>query len=70
MTEVQLGPTAQRVINFLQQHRADRFTPEELAEHLDCTPQEVRAALHTLEERNLVERSKVAGASEVYSLRR
>ncbi len=70
MNEAQLGPTAQQVLNFMRERPNDRFTPDELSEHLDCTAQEIRVALNTLQERNLIERAQVAGATDVFSLRR
>ncbi len=69
MNDVQLGPTAQQVLNVMRSHPGELFSPEELTEHVDCTAMQVRLALETLLSHGLVEKERTAGGIDEYVLR-
>lgn len=69
MSDVQLGPTAEQVLNFLRSQPREHFSPEEVAERLDCTPQQIRVALETLVSHDLVEKAHTTGGRDEYGVR-
>lgn len=70
MNEVQLGPTAQQVLTFMQSHPKDVFAPEDLAEQLDCTSTQIAAALETLCRHNVIEQTHTIAGRDEYRIRR
>lgn len=69
MDDVQLGPTAQQVLTFMRSQPKEVFTPNALAEHLDCTAMQIEAALDTLCEHNLIEKARTVSGRDEYRLR-
>ena len=61
-----LDPTTQDIFDLLRAQPGDAFSPEALAEQLDCTPAEVRESLGTLVQLGLVDRAPSATGTEAY----
>jgi DNA-binding IclR family transcriptional regulator len=69
MAETQLGPTAQKVLAYLQQNRGSAFAVGDVCEAVDCSTSEAQTALETLAQEGLVERQQSTGSVALYTAR-
>lgn len=62
MADAHLGPTAQKVLDLLQQNRGTWYAADDVCEVADCATTQARTALESLANAGLVEREEsVAG---------
>lgn len=66
MTDVQLGPTAQKVLDLLRQNRGTAYTADDVCELVDCATTQARTALESLAHAGLVERRKSVSGMDAY----
>ena len=69
MANVQLGPTAQKVLALLQENRGTAYTADDLCEVVDCGTTQAQTALETLANAGMVERQQSAAGRTMYVAR-
>ncbi len=69
MAEVQLGPTAQKVLEILRQNRGTAYAPDDVCEVVDCSTSQANIALETLANAGLIERQQSASGAVTYLAR-
>jgi DNA-binding MarR family transcriptional regulator len=70
MSDVHLSPTEQKVLQILREHHDLAYTPTDISELMDSTPQLAQAALEALANHGLIERQKsAAGVTTAYIAR-
>lgn len=70
MPETQLGPTAQKILEYLRKNRRTAFTAEDIAEGVDCSLTLARAELEALANDKQVERNSSGPSPPTYLVRR
>jgi predicted ArsR family transcriptional regulator len=70
MAESHLGPTAQKVLDYLRKNRGIAFTAEDICEGVDCSTTQAHAELEALASEGLVERQSSSGGTATYLVRR
>jgi predicted transcriptional regulator len=65
----QLGPSAQKVLAYLQQHRGTPFAAGDMCEVVDCSTSEAQTALERLASAGMIERQQTAGGPVTYVAR-
>ena len=65
----QLGPTAQKVLTYLQQNRGTPFAAGDVCEAVDCATTEAQTALESLANAGLIERQNSAIGTVTYVAR-
>ena len=66
---LQLGPTAQKVLAYLSQHRGTPFAAGDVCEVVDCSTTEAQTALETLANAGMIERQQSVSGSVTYVAR-
>ncbi len=69
MTDVQLSPTAQKVLALLQQHRGTPYAADDICELADCSTGQAQLTLEALANAGQVERQQQAGGRTTYVAR-
>ncbi len=69
MADVQLSPTAQKVLTILQQHAGTPHTPSDVCEVVDCSTSQAHLALEALANAGLVARQRSASGAFTYVAR-
>jgi predicted ArsR family transcriptional regulator len=69
MTDVQLGPTAQKVLALLQQNRGTPYAADDICELADCSTGQAQMALEALANAGQVERQQQASGRTTYVAR-
>jgi len=69
MTETQLGPTAQKVLELLRKNRGTPHSADDVCEVADCSTPQARIALESLANAGLVEREQRASGTVTYVAR-
>ena len=69
MADVNLGPTAQQVLELLRQNRGTEYGADDVCEVADCSTSQAQVALQSLVDAGLVERREHAGGSPTYVAR-
>jgi predicted transcriptional regulator len=69
MADVQLGPTAQKVLELLQQNRGTAYSLDDVCEMVDCSSTQAQTALETLAHNGLIERQESVSGSVTYLAR-
>ena len=69
MADVQLSPTAQKVLAILQQNRGTPYTANDVCEVADCSTGQANVALEALANAGLVERQRSASGTITYVAR-
>ncbi len=70
MSTAPLSPTAQKVLEILQQNAGTPYTASDVCEVADCTTGQAEIALDTLANAGLIEREEsTAGAATYMALR-
>jgi predicted transcriptional regulator len=69
MANVQLGPTAQKVLALLQENRGIAYTADDLCEMVDCGTTQAQTALEILANAGMVERQQSAAGRPTYVAR-
>jgi DNA-binding IclR family transcriptional regulator len=69
MAEPHLGPTAQKVLTYLQQNRGTAFAAGDVCEAVDCSTSEAQSTLETLAQEGLVEREQSGAGVTLYTAR-
>ena len=70
MTDVELCPTAQKVLESLLQHPGKDFSAEDVCELIDCTTTHTCCALESLAKAGLIERWESAKGTVTYVARK
>ncbi len=65
----QLGPTAQKVLQYLRQNPRTPFAAGDICEVVDCSISEAQTALEALAHAGMVERQESAGGTVTYLAR-
>ena len=66
MTNAPLSPTAQKVLDLLQQNAGTPYTASDVCEVADCSTGQAQIALDTLAEKGLIERQVSAAGAATY----
>ena len=66
MADVQLSPTAQKVLAILQQNRGTPYVASDVCEVVDCSTGQANIALEALANAGLVERQRSASGAITY----
>ena len=69
MTNAQLSPTAQKVLDILQQNQGVPYSASDVCEVADCSTGQAQVALDALAEAGLIERQQSAGGTMTYVAR-
>lgn len=69
MTNAPLGPTAQKVLDLLQQSRGTPHAAGDVCEVADCSTGQAQIALETLADAGLIERTQGASGTVTYVAR-
>ena len=69
MADVQLSPTAQKVLAILQQNRGTPYAANDVCEVADCSTGQANIALEALVSAGLVERQRSASGTITYVAR-
>ncbi len=69
MANVQLGPTAQKVLDYLQKNRGTPFVADDVCEMVDCSTTQAQTALESLANAGLIERQQSASGLVTYMAR-
>ncbi len=69
MADVQLSPTAQKVLAILQQPRGTPYAANDVCEVADCSTGQANIALEALASAGLVERQRSASGAITYVAR-
>jgi len=70
MAETQLGPTAQKILEYLKDNRGTAFTADDICEVVDCATTQARTALETLANAGFIERQQGVAGGVTYLIRR
>ncbi len=70
MTDVKLSPTAQKVLNIMQQHRGVPYTASDMCEVADCSTGQADIALEVLAKAGLIERQQSTAGATTYIARK
>ncbi len=70
MANAPLSPTAQKVLELLQQNAGTPYSATDVCEVADCSTGQAQIALDTIANAGLVERQQTAAGSTVYVARR
>lgn len=66
MTDVQISPTAQKVLQIMQQNRGTAYAPTDMCEVADCTTGQAQIALEALARAGLVQRQESVSGTATY----
>ena len=55
MTDAPVGPTAQKILELMQQNRGTAYTADDICERVDCSVSQAQTALETLAHRGLID---------------
>ena len=66
MTNAQLSPTAQKMLELLQQNRGMAYSSSDVCEVADCTTGQAQVALDMLADAGMIERQQSAGGGVTY----
>ncbi len=69
MPDVQLSPTAQKVLQILQQNPGVPYTADDICEQADCSTGQAQIALDAIARAGLAERNE-GGSRPTYTLRK
>ena len=69
MTNAQLSPTAQKVLDLLQQNQGVPYAASDVCEVVDCSTGQAQVALDGLAEAGLIERQQSALGTVTYVAR-
>jgi len=69
MTNTQLGPTAQKVLELLRQNRGTPHAADDVCEVADCSTSQAQVALESLANAGLIERREAASGAVSYVAR-
>lgn len=69
-TNTAVGPTAQKVLDYLKKERGTAFAASDICELVDCSTGQAEIALETLANAGLIERQASAMGTNTYVLRR
>ncbi len=69
-TNVPVGPTAQKVLDYLKQQRGTAFAASDVCEVVDCSTGQAQIALETLADAGLIERQASVLGTNTYVLRK
>jgi DNA-binding MarR family transcriptional regulator len=69
-TSIPLGPTAQKVLDYLKQDRGTAFAAGDICEVADCSTGQAQIALETLADAGLIERQTSALGATTYVVRK
>jgi predicted ArsR family transcriptional regulator len=69
MTDVQLGPTSQKILEVLRRNRGTPHTADDICEVVDCTGSQAQTSLDALAHQGLVERHENALGLTTYVAR-
>ncbi len=66
MTETQLGPTAQKVLELLRSSRGTPHAADDVCEVADCSSSQAQVALESLAHAGLIERRETSSGIVTY----
>ncbi len=66
MTNAQLSPTAQKVLDVLRQNRGVPYGANDVCEVADCSTGQAQVALNVLADAGLIERQQSASGTVTY----
>lgn len=69
MTDTQLGPTAQKVLDLLRQNRGTPHAADDVCEVADCSTSQAQVALDSLANAGLVQRQEAVSGTVTYVAR-
>ena len=69
MTNAQLSPTAQKVLDVLRQNKGVPYGANDVCEVADCSTGQAQVALDVLADAGLIERQQSAGGAVTYVAR-
>ena len=69
MTNAQLSPTAQKVLDVLRQNKGVPHAANDVCEVADCSTGQAQVALDVLADAGLIERQQSAGGAVTYVAR-
>ncbi len=70
MTNAQLSPTAQKVLDLLRQNKGVPYGASDVCEVADCSTGQAQVALDVLATAGLIERQESAGGAVTYVARK
>ncbi len=70
MSNVQLSPTAQKVLDLLQQNRGVLYGASDVCEVADCSTGQAQIALEAIANAGLIERQQSAAGTTTYIARK
>lgn len=69
MADVQLGPTATKVLEVMRQNRGVPYAADDLCEMVDCSTGQAQVALASLAQAGLVDQQQSASGKTMYVAR-